>query len=204
MVLLRHGETEWNLQGRLQGRADSALTARGREQAHAIGAWIRSIGVILIHASPLERVKETLRITGDDMYNCSMFEEELCELDFGCYTGRRKGQLPAKFSLQMQRDRWNTPFPDGESLADLARRTAAFLSKLDTRSEKALCVLAHEMVNATIIGHLLRLEPSMIAEIRQPQGVGYIVYDRRLMVHIISSCELTDVCFVRTRHGANV
>ena len=64
IILIRHGETEWNLTGRWQGHADSALSVRGIAQAQALGERMKGEGVDVVYASDLERALHTSRLVG--------------------------------------------------------------------------------------------------------------------------------------------
>jgi len=64
VLLVRHGETDDNAVARFQGRTDTVLNARGREQSHALGHALRGAGLCALYSSPLRRAHETARIVG--------------------------------------------------------------------------------------------------------------------------------------------
>ncbi|WP_210527762.1 histidine phosphatase family protein [Rubellimicrobium arenae] len=136
LLLLRHGETEWNLQGRFQGALDSTLTARGRAQAEAMGGVLRSLGAgPLTHAaltSPQGRARETARITLEPLGLVARDDPRLVEIGMGLWTGLCRQDIE---------DRWPGPAaeplfdfyarcPGGETLAEVGHRARAVLAEL--------------------------------------------------------------------------
>ena len=152
-LFIRHGETEWNREGRLQGQRDIPLNGRGRSQADEAGrrtaALLRSAGVEPGEArfvvSPLGRARETaermrvamaLPAAGYDL------DDRLTELSFGAWEGftwpELKGREPIRVRVR-KADKWHFVPPGGESYADLAERVRPWL---DTVTER-LVVVAH-------------------------------------------------------------
>ena len=119
LVLVRHGRTQWNLEGRLAGRTDVALDELGREQARRVGAALGSVREL--RTSPLRRCRETAELlsTGRD----AVVDEAFVELDYGTLEGHRVADVdPALW--RAVRDDASTRWPGGESLADVQRRVA--------------------------------------------------------------------------------
>ena len=91
LILLRHGQTDWNLQRRLQGRSDIPLNDTGREQARAVGRELAASGGhwdVLV-SSPLQRARETAQVIGREIgLELSRTYEDLVERAFGDVEGR--------------------------------------------------------------------------------------------------------------------
>ena len=83
VILIRHGETEWNLSGRWQGHADSPLSARGIEQAEALGKRMLNEQLDCFYSSDLERARHTSRLVGGPSGWNAEFMESLRERDLG-------------------------------------------------------------------------------------------------------------------------
>lgn len=136
LYLVRHGQTEWNAEGRLQGWLDSPLTPLGRAQAAALRPLIPSITARRL-SSPLGRALETARILWGDAPLDT--DDRLAEIDLGRWAGLPKADLraahPGAFSGPP--NTWYDHAPDGEGLAGLRTRLTAFL---DDRSEPAVIV----------------------------------------------------------------
>ncbi|MBF4571631.1 histidine phosphatase family protein [Herbiconiux sp. VKM Ac-1786] len=129
VVLVRHGETEWSLDGRHTGRTDIPLTARGEEQAAAVARVLagRSFGLVL--SSPRRRAVETAAIVG---YPDVETDADLVEWDYGAYEGLTSPQISEAYG-----DDWNlwrdgvqpTAEGVGEQAADLLRRNQAIIRR---------------------------------------------------------------------------
>jgi len=92
-VLIRHGESTWNAEGRWQGHGDPSLSERGREQAARLAAELADEGIEMIVASDLARAAETAAILGDALGLAPGRDERLRELDVGRWTGLTRGEI---------------------------------------------------------------------------------------------------------------
>jgi len=140
LYFVRHGETDWNAEARLQGQQDVPLNAFGRVQAEEAGARLRAVVPDYANldyvASPLSRTRETMellrRTLGLDpaLYRT---DERLKELSFGSWEGLTWKELRARdpqVAARRQRDKWGLVPPGGESYAMLAERVAPALAEL--------------------------------------------------------------------------
>ena len=128
VLLVRHGETEDNAADRFQGRRDTQLNDRGREQSRALARSLRGEGLRAIYTSPLQRARATAAIVGAVLGLEPVLDERLMEVDAGdwsglLYTAVEQGELR----------RWRAAdpafrFPGGESVAEQAARVAAALA----------------------------------------------------------------------------
>jgi broad specificity phosphatase PhoE len=160
--LVRHGETEWNATGRMQGRLDSPLTALGREQAGDAARLLARLGVDAIFASPLGRVRETLAVMADDLPLPVMFDDRLVEWSSGDWSGERHGDIPHKWPAQWaawEADRYFVRSPGGENFVDLADRARAFFADAAATPGPRIAVVAHGFLNRALAGVLLGLSP---------------------------------------------
>ncbi|GLK78200.1 phosphoglycerate mutase [Methylopila jiangsuensis] len=141
LIVVRHGETDWNADGRLQGQTDIPLNARGRDQAAAVGRLIAAAPVDLTGrafvASPLSRATETMRLMraalglpADDFRT----DPRLKELSFGLWEGSTMAAIRERQPAAMRArdaDRWSYRPPEGESYDDLAVRVDAALDEIE-------------------------------------------------------------------------
>lgn len=140
-LLIRHGETDWNRDGRLQGQRDVPLNAVGRDQASAVGRSLKRAlddrGLdptqLRFVASPLGRARETMELlrqaAGLDP-SVYRLEDRLAELSFGSWEGLTWSELKrtATDSVRARRhDKWAFVPPGGESYAQLAARVRPWL-----------------------------------------------------------------------------
>jgi broad specificity phosphatase PhoE len=174
LFFVRHGETDWNAAHRLQGQIDVPLNEAGRAQAARNGQvlkkLIRSDAVDFV-ASPLARARETMEIvraelglTPDDF----RVDSRLKEINFGHWEGRYWAELP-RLDPTGYADREANPFhwrpSGGESYADLARRTVAWLREVDSDT----VVVSHGGVSRILRGHILKLDPREVPFLKVPQ-----------------------------------
>jgi probable phosphoglycerate mutase len=152
IYLLRHGETVWNRQRRMQGRLDSPLTLKGIRQAEALGRLMRQlIGAGEGHrmlASPLPRAWQTAAIVAETMeYAADRIErhELLLEMTWGDWDGLTAEEITARDPELWQAridDRWTVPPPGGgETQQDIIDRAARFLGRVE--DGERLIVVAH-------------------------------------------------------------
>ena len=145
LYLLRHGQTQYNLQGRVQGHCDSPLTELGASQAHAAGAWLAAQGVSFerIFSSPLGRALATAEVAREELAAAGLPApavepvDGLIERSYGPFEGGPASDVPAELW-----DPGETLVPyGGEGSAALRERIVATLTELMV-SSRAQTVLA--------------------------------------------------------------
>ena len=128
LYFVRHGETEYNRQGIMQGRGiDSALNARGREQAEALGQRLRDQVFNTIYASPLKRTRETAAILAQHHREAPVqYLSDLEEMAWGVYEGEPPSEERDRI-LSTMKERWrqgghDEPIKGGESIREVQER----------------------------------------------------------------------------------
>ena len=142
--LVRHGETDWNRDGRIQGWSDSPLNARGREQARRLAETLAGQPVGAIWSSDLRRALETAEPLAARLGLDVQVSPALRERDFGVNEGRVAAEVAAELGAVVGTS-WHGPddrHPGGESIRELYQRVAAFLDKVleDTPAEEIALV----------------------------------------------------------------
>ena len=131
VYLVRHGETQWNAERRIQGQSDSPLTAKGELQAVQVGERVRTYGITHVIASDLGRTQRTAEIIADACGCGVTLDSRLRELDMGILEQRHLDSLSA------QEEEWrrlvvngtpNGRIPEGESMQELSERMRAGLT----------------------------------------------------------------------------
>ncbi|MET7427339.1 histidine phosphatase family protein [Dactylosporangium sp. NPDC005555] len=176
VFLARHGQTQWNLQRRRQGRLDSALTHHGVAQAHRHASALQGRGIDGIFVSPLGRAIATARIINDALGLEIDVVDELAELDHGQFSGMHDEQIDAQFPGELQRRaacKYQWRFPGGESYADGDIRAAAALRQVKQRPARRPLIVAHEMIGRMLQRHLLRLDPQAALALAHPHDVVF-------------------------------
>jgi broad specificity phosphatase PhoE len=137
LVLVRHGRTPANAEGRLLGRSNAGLDETGRRQAEATAALIGPIDRVV--SSPLERAQQTASFFGRDVE----IDDRWVELDYGDWDGRRVRDVEPLEWVQWQGDLDFTP-PGGESLRTLGFRVRAACAELAAAAvEETVVVVTH-------------------------------------------------------------
>jgi probable phosphoglycerate mutase len=162
-----------NQEGRVQGRADVALSPDGRRQAAAMADWVRTLPrVDEVWSSPLVRARHTAEPIAAARGLTVRIAEELAELDAGIFQGHLWAELEMRFPDEVAR--WRSgdaefAIPGGESRAQLAARGRAALESLAARAAGAIVVVAHGGILTAALGSLLgRTHPLLAAAAERP------------------------------------
>jgi probable phosphoglycerate mutase len=147
IYLVRHGQTEFNAQGRFQGHLDSPLTALGQDQAARIGDRLRELvgdpaGVVLI-SSPLGRTLRTAEIIQERLGLRSEIEIEprLIELTVGAWEGRTRDEVLAEHPSPSRGMLFEAP--GGETYGEVAARLSPWLAGLELSDGRRRIVVSH-------------------------------------------------------------
>jgi probable phosphoglycerate mutase len=130
IMLTRHGETTWNVNGRWQGQIDIPLNDLGREQARALGAALKSAGISTIYASDLARAWETAEIVGAAIDVAPQPDARWREMHLGIFQGLTLDEIKAQHGDEhrtFMNHYWDHILRDGESRAQVRERALAAL-----------------------------------------------------------------------------
>ncbi|HTO57910.1 MAG TPA: histidine phosphatase family protein [Pseudomonadales bacterium] len=176
LYLVRHGETEWNRQQRMQGRLDSRLTAEGRAHARAHAALLAREAVEHLFVSPLGRTRETADLI---LENCEVpvtYDDRLVERSNGAWEGLTIDEIAQRFPDEWAariRDPFHHRPPAGENLPDVVARIAPFADQLRRAPGRKLAVVSHGIAARAFLTHFLGLAPTQVDLVRQPNDVVY-------------------------------
>ena len=182
LYVCRHGETEWNVEQRMQGHGDSALTERGQRQARAHGALLAARGgVDELLVSPSGRTRATAALMLESLESSPRigFHPELMERHSGRWEGLTLDEIAARDAegwAQRAHDPYFHRPPEGENHADLEVRLAPLLPRLETQlasDTPALAVVTHGVLARVLLKCLLRLGPQEALRVIQPNAVVY-------------------------------
>ncbi|GAU83364.1 histidine phosphatase family protein [Bosea sp. BIWAKO-01] len=186
LFLVRHGETDWNREGRLQGSKDIPLNELGREQAAEAAGRLRHLvqgyeGLDFV-ASPMERARETMEIL---RYRLGLppkgyrIDERLRELTFGAWEGftwREVRKSERELALARERDKWGFVPPEGESYRMLAERIRPVLEGLTGET----VMVSHGGVARAVLALVGAVAPGEAAMVDIWQGKILMVSDGRV------------------------
>ena len=145
LVLVRHGETDWNRENRFQGHADISLNAAGRVQAHELARELEGQGFDAVYSSPLQRAAETARIVaarpGLDVH----VSDGLMEVDVGSWSGLTRDEIEVRFPDGYRRWlQYGHGWDDGESYDELGERVVSDLLRIAERhSDELVLAVTH-------------------------------------------------------------
>ncbi|MCD8398698.1 MAG: histidine phosphatase family protein [Lachnospiraceae bacterium] len=157
IYMMRHGETDWNLQKRMQGRADIPLNAAGLEQARRAAEELREIRFDRIYSSPLCRARVTAERIAEGRGLPVLTDERLTEIGFGILEGSERGMNPEAHAYFHDPAHYH-PCEGGESYEELDARCADVLENLLIPLEKqcrTILVCSHGGWINGVIRHIL-------------------------------------------------
>jgi broad specificity phosphatase PhoE len=136
ILLARHGETDWNREGRWQGWADPPLNETGREQARALAEELRATPFDAVYASDLKRARETAEIVAAPHRVPVVVDPELREIDIGSWSGLTRAEIDARFPGGER--------PDGETRDQhFARVRAAVVRIARANAGRRVLIVTH-------------------------------------------------------------
>ncbi|QCR37240.1 2,3-diphosphoglycerate-dependent phosphoglycerate mutase GpmB [Nissabacter sp. SGAir0207] len=163
VYLVRHGETEWNAARRIQGQSDSALTAKGEQQARQVAQRARHLGITHVITSDLGRTRRTAEIIADACGCPVVVEPRLRELHMGVLEERAIDSLTAEEEQWRKQMVDGTPdgrIPEGESMAELGERMQAALNHLRTLPAGSVpLVVSHGIALGCLLSTIIGLPP---------------------------------------------
>jgi len=172
LILIRHGETEWNKQRRIQGcRSDTRLSQKGLEQADRLAAALRKERIDAIYASPMKRASETAQIIAEACKLQVHVFNELREIDAGELDGLFERELTGLYETawkEFRNGNASTPLPGGESLQDVQKRTSWAVDRmLEKHIDGTVVVVAHLLANLAMVCQALGINLGQIARFKQ-------------------------------------
>ena len=184
LVLVRHGQSLWNLQNRFTGWVDVPLTATVEDEARRAGERLHGSTFDVAYTSALSRAQETLRLIVETSGIVApvIRDAALNERDYGDLAGLDKAATAARYGAE-QVHVWRRSFdvapPGGESLKDTAARTLPFFERAvleDIRAGRDVLVVAHGNSNRSIVMRLDGLDEQAVTSLEIATGVP-LVYE---------------------------
>ncbi len=197
LILIRHGQTDWNARHMVQGRNDLPLNPVGLQQAEEIGSFLKDTKISAIYSSPLQRAYQTARHIAHS--GEVIVDDRLIERDFGLWDGMSFSQIAEKYP-----DLWkiwrtapaDTEIPGAERIPDVANRCLPFLEEIVDHhcpAGETAAIVSHTIPLKIIVAHFMKLPLNSIHEIGM-HNCGY----NEIMVDSFESGVVTvtnDVCF---------
>ena len=150
ILLIRHGETTWNQQGRMQGQQDSPLTALGLTQARSLGRRLKEVAFTALYSSDLGRAHETARCIAEETGHESVADRDLRERNFGIFEGLTNAEIRSvhpEHHAPFARREPDYAMPGGESARQFHARCVGCLESIAQRhAGETLVVVTHGLV----------------------------------------------------------
>lgn len=165
LILIRHGETLWNKEGRVQGTSDIELSDIGTNQAGLLASSLKNQHIEAIYSSPLKRALQTAQIINEFHSLHIHTYKELMEMNQGIFEGLSFKELmndKKDFLKKWIADPASVKMPEGESLTELQDRAWRIVEHIISRGQNAL-VVSH---NFTIAAILCRLRDISLSQFR--------------------------------------
>lgn len=159
ILLIRHGETDWNAARRWQGFAETELNVSGHAQAQALARYLAGRPITALYTSDLLRAQQTAAAVGAALKLIPQVDERWREIHVGGFQGLTTAEVEQRFPGQLaarQADLWGFAHPDGESWRDLqARAYTAWQAVVETAPGPEAAVFSHGGTIKALLGRLL-------------------------------------------------
>ena len=182
IFLVRHGETNWNKEGRFQGQINIPLNINGKDQAKKASRYLKEVSFNKAFSSSMDRPYETAKIILQNSPNLEITKiEKLVEISHGLWEGKLeneiKKQWPELLKIWHEKPE-EVMMPEGESIKEVSERSVNAWEEicLSQKNKDLTLLVAHDAVNKTLICHILGIDFSNIWMIKQGNG-GITIID---------------------------
>lgn len=186
IILVRHGETQWNVAEIFRGRTDIELNETGIKQAELLAEYLSKTKVDAIYSSPLKRALKTAEIIAGYHKLAVDIAPGLTDFNYGKWQGLSHQEVKDKYKELYQK--WiNHPdrvkMPAGESLDDVRKRAMDVVAQVIARYEGTVVLVSHRVVNKVLICTLLGLDNSHFWNIKQDTcGITTFTYENEQFI----------------------
>ncbi len=171
VILVRHGETDWNREEVFRGRIDIKLNLEGHKQAEMVGLTLKDYKIEAVYSSPLKRAVETA-FHISKLHNLPVKEVDgFIDMDFGEWQGLSRVEVEKGFKEiwnKWQQEPHKARIPKGEALSEIRERTIMALKDIISKhANGTLVVVSHRVPNKVLLLGILGLDNSYFWQIRQ-------------------------------------
>jgi phosphoserine phosphatase len=181
LLLVRHGETQWNREGRFQGQIDIPLNETGKRQGEQAGEFLKSISIDAAVTSSMSRPKETAELILKHHPHIELIgRDDLWEISHGTWEGKLEAEIRETDGALL--DAWQAKpetvqMPDGENLEDVFSRAIAAWNDIvkNAKPGTTTLVVAHDAINKSILCHIAGLGPASFWSFKQGNGAVSVI-----------------------------
>lgn len=184
LFLVRHGQTDWNLEGRYQGITNTKLTAEGMRQAELAAKYLSRIKFSGFYASPIGRTVETAEIFKKVMKLDYTIRENLKELNFGKWEGLKFDEIIENYNDDFQnwlKNPFINPPTQGESFLELVKRGEQEINGIlsENQDNSNVLIITHGGLIVAMLVYWLKIAPERWSSIIQSHGaINVVVIDK--------------------------
>ncbi len=180
IILVRHGETEWNVGEVFRGRIDIELNETGMKQAALLAEYLCHLKIDAVYSSPLKRALKTAEMIASYHSIDVEIAPGLIDFNYGEWQGLAHQQVRNKYK-ELYAEWFKSPeqakMPSGESLSDVRERATGVVSEVIVKYEGIVVLVSHRVVNKVLICALLGLDNSHFWNIKQDTcGITTFIY----------------------------
>ncbi|ENE9527806.1 histidine phosphatase family protein [Vibrio parahaemolyticus] len=184
IFVLRHGETEFNADKKLQGHCNSSLTSKGSDQARRVGTTLKQYvenRLFRVYSSTLGRALQTSQIVCEELnysYENLNKEPRLKEFSLGEWEQRTIPSLEQEIPNLLAQNDWYLQAPNCETYESVRERLSSWLS--DVAHDEDIVVVSHGLTGIVLRGLLLGMDYTQVWQQDLPQDAFFIIEDGRI------------------------
>jgi len=186
IILVRHGETEWNVAEVFRGRIDIELNKTGIKQAGLLAEYLSDLKLDAIYSSPLKRALTTAELVAGSYKLDVEIAPGLIDFDYGKWQGLPHQEVKDKYKelyAQWIRNPHQVKIPAGESLDEVRKRAIGVIDNVIAKYQGTVVLVSHRVVNKVLICALLGLDNSHFWNIRQDTcGITTFIYENERFI----------------------
>lgn len=210
MIIVRHGESEWNRIHRYQGQLDAALSDLGLRQAEALAQRLQKEPIDIIYTSPLKRAADTAHAIAHFHPDAAIHvDNALLEIDHGEWQGKYIDEITEKYADGLREWReypTRSQMPGGESFSNILKRTLEFKERLlDKLTDQTVVVSTHDVVIKILVADALGMNMDRLNCIWVTNAsISVIEYGQHqpYLVSLSEACHLGQLATVRENQKA--
>lgn len=174
LILIRHGETDWNVQGRWQGHTDIPLNQNGHEQSRQLANDLKNDHIDAIYTSDLQRARQTARLLSEEKGVAIQVDPRLREINLGVWEGLTRPEIEENYLKELEErriDQFNVAAPEGETGAQVQKRSLAAIGDIMSRHPTgSVAIIAHGYTLAVLRAHFTGVPFERVRELIPANG----------------------------------
>lgn len=175
LLLVRHGQTDWNPAQRVMGQSDISINEAGKKQARNLRDWLKDIEIHAVYSSPMPRALETAAIIIEGRNGLKIIKEPgVAEIDYGDWVGVTFKELEEKHPEQYNNYRFRPSrmkIPGGEAVVAVQKRAVAAIERIRRKHEgQRVLVISHADVGKAILVHYLGIPLDLLQKVGCDNG----------------------------------